>query len=115
MIAEEHLSYANQLSCGLMYRINNKNLSEEKEKEPMKWHSSTPGPREMTQIVIHEANLSPNTTEPHIKGVMNKNSSCHPQQSKNMVVGRDFFFMDLTGDIPSVCQSTGACLFYHTK
>lgn len=91
MIAEEHLSYANQLGCGLMHRINNKHLSEEKEKEPMKWQSHIPGLREMTQIVTHEANPSQNTTEPHIKGVMNKNSSCHPQHSKTVVVGRDFF------------------------
>jgi hypothetical protein len=36
VIAEEHLGDANQLGCGLVYRIDNENLSEEKEKEPMK-------------------------------------------------------------------------------
>lgn len=52
----------------------------------------THGLREMTPIVIHEVNPSQNITESHTKGVMNKNSSCHPQHSKNVVVGREIFF-----------------------
>lgn len=59
----------------------------------------THGLREMTQIVIHEVNPSQNITEPHTKGVMNKNSSCHPQHSECGSGKRDFFSMDFTGDI----------------
>lgn len=51
----------------------------------------THGLRGMTQIVIHEVNPSQNITEPHTKGVMNKNSSCHPQHSECGSRKRDFF------------------------
>lgn len=57
----------------------------------MKWQSRNPGLREMTQIVIHEANPSENATEPHMKGVMNKKQQLPPSTFKNVVAGRDFF------------------------